>query len=410
MIHVYPEAILVIALGLLLVFAGAGTRPLRKAGRFFGRGLPDYAQLSGFPAPRPIPSFDIDRAKPRPYRPFRWEYYQTMCTVFSVYKARSPQPYTSVALKKLEPDWWIELESTYRERIAQRTQLYAKHGKVIIDYLPGSEAACKELMEVVIQFLCVRYPNQFEYDDWTGSFTNHILGSRFDTLKVHPLLFLLENVPEDFLITQEDEATGLYVMRAGVSCSAVGWNMSEKIGRPLHQIHGPVPDYKEKMAFSMDRYFSKLPCDKPIQRGSWGFEIGEPLFLQTDEPEWGHRQQQRHDLSLSDIYLRVDWQTLRRLPQSRSIVFNFKALFTPITQFRHEPYIPKLVLKVLTEGKKSIMEYKGTWHIEHKLIPALREWAKEQEDAGLVPKGWKERTLDEDPFYPGWQEHYPSTI
>ncbi|EIW85389.1 hypothetical protein CONPUDRAFT_150201 [Coniophora puteana RWD-64-598 SS2] len=372
-----------------------------------GRGLPDYAKLSGVPLPKPLPNFDYTKAKPRPYRPFRWEYHQTM------------------SLKSLDPDFWLEIESTYRERMTQRIQLFAKHGRRIVDYMPGSEDACKELMEMAIQFLCARYPRQFRYDAWTGVFYNDILSSQSDTRKLHPLVVLLQNVPEDFLITLEDKETGLYVMRAGVSCSAVGWNMSEKIGRPLHQIHGPVPDYKEKMAFSMDRYartfsyftqtlqltpcdryFSKMPNSKPIQRGSWGFEVGEPLFLQTDEPEWGVRQKQDPDVAISDLYMRVDWQTLRRLPRSRAIVFNFKALFTPLTDFRDEPYIPKLVLKVLKEGKKSIMEYKGTWHVEHKVIPALEQWSKEQEDKGMVPKDWKVRTLDEDPFYPGWQERW----
>jgi hypothetical protein len=41
--------------------------------------FPDYAKLSGVPLPQPYHNFDIGRAKPRPYRPFRWAYHQTMC-------------------------------------------------------------------------------------------------------------------------------------------------------------------------------------------------------------------------------------------------------------------------------------------------------------------------------------------
>lgn len=41
--------------------------------------LPDYAALSGVPLPRAYPQFDISKARPRPYRPFRWAYHQTMC-------------------------------------------------------------------------------------------------------------------------------------------------------------------------------------------------------------------------------------------------------------------------------------------------------------------------------------------
>ena len=150
-----------------------------------------------------------------------------------------------------------------------------------------------------------------------------------------------------------------------------------------------------------------MPCNKPIQRGAWDIVVGQPLFLQINQPEWKSHIQRDPNLQLSDLYLRVDWQTLRRMPQSRAIAFNFKAVFTPFTSFRQEPYIPKLLLKILTEGKRSIMEYKGTQRIEHKVIPALREWTKEQEEKGWVPKDWQERTLDDDPFYPGWKDHYP---
>jgi hypothetical protein len=44
--------------------------------------FPDYATLSGVPLPNPYPEFDIKKALPRPYRPFRWSYHQTMCTSF----------------------------------------------------------------------------------------------------------------------------------------------------------------------------------------------------------------------------------------------------------------------------------------------------------------------------------------
>ena len=54
-------------------------------------------------------------------------------------------------MTKLETDWWIELESTYRARIAQRQGLYRAHGKDVMQWLPGSELACKELMEMVLQ-------------------------------------------------------------------------------------------------------------------------------------------------------------------------------------------------------------------------------------------------------------------
>jgi hypothetical protein len=108
-------------------------------------------------------------------------------------------------------------------------------------------------MEMVVQFLCARYPSQFDFDKYAALFRNHILETSSDIRTIDPWTFLLENVPEDFLIIQKDEQTGLYVLRAGIVCSALGWNIDMKMGKPLHEIHDVVPDYKDRMQLSMDR-------------------------------------------------------------------------------------------------------------------------------------------------------------
>jgi len=59
---------------------------------------------------------------------------------------------------------------------------------------------------------------------------------------------------------------------------------------------------------------------------------------------------------------------------------------------------------ILKEGNASIMAYKGIFHVEHKVLPALDRCAKEQEGKASVSKDWNVRTLDEDPFFPGWQK------
>lgn len=43
--------------------------------------FPDYAELSGVPLPKAYEGFRIETAVPRPYRPLRWAYHQTMCTL-----------------------------------------------------------------------------------------------------------------------------------------------------------------------------------------------------------------------------------------------------------------------------------------------------------------------------------------
>ncbi|OHF01688.1 hypothetical protein CORC01_02879 [Colletotrichum orchidophilum] len=365
----------------LFNFSGFSIDDIRRLGDF-----PDYATISDVPLPSPLENFDIDKAVPRPYRPFRWAYHQTM------------------SLTKMDTDFWIELENTYRHRIAERKDLYAKNGGDVLASMPGSELACKELMEMVIEFICARYPNQFKRDG--NILQNNILGTTTDLSVTEPLIVLLDNVPEDFGIMLRDHETGKYVLRAGMVCSSVGWKLSEKAGLGLPGIHKVVPDYKEKMEFSMDRFFTKIPTNKPIQRGSWGLEMGQPLYLPSEHPDFSHRERQNPSLQPEDVYLRVDWQTMRRLPLSGGVVFNFKALFTPLTEFKDEPYIPSLVLKVLNEGKESLLKYKGTWHVEHVVKPTLKEYEKYQVENGLIEEDWEPHTLAEAPFFKGWEKKW----
>jgi hypothetical protein len=53
---------------------GFSVKEIKALGDF-----PDYSRLSGVPLPTPYTNFDIHKALPRPYRPFRWAYHQTMC-------------------------------------------------------------------------------------------------------------------------------------------------------------------------------------------------------------------------------------------------------------------------------------------------------------------------------------------
>ncbi|KAJ8604951.1 hypothetical protein MRB53_041627 [Persea americana] len=224
----------------------------------------------------------------------------------------------------------------------------------------------------------------------------------------------------------------------------MNWSCATKMGKPVNEIHERVPDYPEKMAKSMNRstdttsYFSKLPNSRPIQRGSWGFELGETYckLPGLDTPAGRPAGESTHDTStapstspststststdpapdlpdISTINLRTDWQTLRRLPVSRAILFNFRAYFTPVTELRDEAKIPALAAKMLRDLNPGIAKYKGKyggaggrdWK-EEVLIPKLEEWAEEQVEKGMVERDWEVGTLEESPFFPGWERKW----
>lgn len=124
------------------------------------------------------------------------------------------------------------------------------------------------------------------------------------------------------------------------------------------------------------------------------------------DPREMNRTYKEPNLKVEDCCLRVDWQTLRRIPLSAAVLFNFKSLFRPVTEFRDEAGIPALVAKILKEGKKSFMEYKNTWHVEHVILPKMEEWAREQVESGLIREEWEAATLEEGPYFRDWEERW----
>ncbi|KAG4442858.1 hypothetical protein IFR05_001654 [Cadophora sp. M221] len=351
--------------------------------------FPDYAVLSGVPHPKPAPNFDIHKALFRPFRPFRWAYHQTM------------------AFGKIDPNYWIELEQNYFERMAERQKLLEEQGPKVLDAGEGdlADMVCRELMEMVVQNICIRYPQYFTLKN-KRYLENKLLSTTTDTETVSPLMVLFNNVPEDFAIALRHD-DGYYYLRCGITCSAIAWNISTMKNKSLIEIHGRVGDYKEKMAKSMDRFFCKVPTDQAIQRGSWSIEDWKMLFL--EEENYAARSRfvdKPGKLTAEDCFLRVDWQTLRRLPLSGAMVFNFKAVFTPLGELREEPYVPALLHKQLKEGKEILVSWRTHSDARRVVLDGLESWAREQVSASVVPVDWEVSTLAEAPFYPGWKERW----
>lgn len=159
----------------------------------------------------------------------------------------------SKALQKFQPNFWIELEQNYFASLKQRKTLLEQHGTNIMNYGSGSALACRELMEMVLQFVCIRYPHYFQLKEDNTVFANKLLETRTILSLRHPLQVLFDNIPEDFAIMMRDEKDGMYYLRAGHICSSIGWTFGRHFNRQLRAIHTEVNDYAEKMAKSMDR-------------------------------------------------------------------------------------------------------------------------------------------------------------
>ena len=91
-----------------------------------------------------------------------------------------------------------------------------------------------------------------------------------------------------------------------------------KINKPLSRIHRPVKIYDIKVTKSVQRMFNNLQINKPLWRANWYLYQNPELFSPLSE-EFSHTTNK--DFLDEDFWVRVERQTLMRLPDTQSIIF-----------------------------------------------------------------------------------------
>lgn len=84
-----------------------------------------------------------------------------------------------------------------------------------------------------------------------------------DTLRVMGGL-----IDDDLLFLLPSEDGDGYVLKGFVTCFPNGFDTAKKLNLKLRDIHMPVPQYKEKLEKSMDRYFDRLTVGKFVKRAN----------------------------------------------------------------------------------------------------------------------------------------------
>ncbi len=133
-----------------------------------------------------------------------------------------------------------------------------------------------------------------------------------------PLERLGRSVQEDFCLLRRgpDE----WELEAAVLCFPSQWRLTEKVGRPLTEVHGPTPGYKKRLAQPMTTTLDRL-AERTVVRRNW-FIYANPALFQPDRPT--EARVIRAAQCGAELWVRSERQTLRRLPDSGWIVFTIR--------------------------------------------------------------------------------------
>jgi hypothetical protein len=218
---------------------------------------------------------------------------------------------------------WLEVDDAYGGQMALRDRLLAGRRDAVLAQLPGSEEAAAELLETVLAYL----PTGFAR---SGRAVTRPDGVRVDLDADMPLATAARLVQEDLCILRKPDAAAEHVLSAAALCFPASWTLSEKIGRPLGAIHGPVAAYGAEMTARVQRMFDAIRPGRPLWRQN------ALLYVRPDLHQPRSEADPRDESKLDTPYLRSERQSLLRLPRTGAILFSIHTYVLPVAALTPE--------------------------------------------------------------------------
>jgi hypothetical protein len=235
--------------------------------------------------------------------------------------------------------------------------------------LPHMMDAQWDFLELTMESLSADYPQHFtltrDGKNWTwqnkplGIKTSFVFGDA-STLEMEPFEFMSRQVQGDFVLL--DQRNGTLYADAGFITSQADWSLAFDVGMAWHEWHGPVPQVTKLGV--MDRalkYLMNIQLGSPVRRLNWTMTINPRLDTSPENyPLWGT---DRNTVTLENVgdkvHLRVELQTLFRLPRSNGLLFSIRCYLISMEELATSPRWAKRLHRVLKTLHPDLEEYKG---------------------------------------------------
>ncbi|KAJ5780038.1 hypothetical protein N7457_005198 [Penicillium paradoxum] len=294
---------------------------------------------------------DVQRMAPYPAQPIKGrERYRVMMDI-----------------RKLDAQNWLTLDKNYMDEHRVRTQLLHEKRENVLRCLPESMEPCQEALEEVSDFLCERFPNMFtmSMQDKKKNITNQMTRDTFTVSGRDSNEGLTEALEAAVRLTMEDlsilmmNEEGEYYLAASASLFPTGWTVNQRIGWTISQLHGPVPLWHQQVANSVSKFLARLTPTSPMERSNYFVEIKAPNENLTEilyRPGALCEKELTNPLP-SEILIRRERQTFRRLPRTGAIVFGVKTYLTPLDELPMTEF--DNLAKEMSTWPDYVGEYKG---------------------------------------------------
>ncbi len=283
----------------------------------------------------------------------------------------SSKPFT-IGLAQLDPERWIVPDGQLDVYLNEKQRLLETYPDIVFVAEPGTEEAQCEVRDTLVAYLTARYPEIYR----RSGETMHV-GGRVVDLAGKPALVAAGFLVQDDLVIMRRKETGWHLVTAFVAFPS-SWSLPEKFGRSMDEIHAPVPGFAggTRNAELINRMFDNLPPGRLVERFNWTVNTDGGLFLPKSNAE--SLGAAAVALKAENTFVRIERQTLRKLPQSGDILFTIGIHSDPVAILRGHPDAPRLAAAFAAQLEELSLEqaaYKGLASKRDSLIIALRQLA-----------------------------------
>jgi dimethylamine monooxygenase subunit A len=231
------------------------------------------------------------------------------------------------------------------------------------DSLPAQQ----ECLDLFLEYLPRRYPNEYEYDSNDNKITVKCIDTTFhikDWYDTRPLELCERIVQEDLVLMRPPKEPGESYRMAAAAVVFSFDDLPQKLGQPVEFIHAPVPGYEKHIRKSMNLTFSKLKVQQPMWRNNWGISPNAEL----DKPLYGSSlAQYQRTMSTDGVteaiirakFLKVEYQTIRRLPKSSYLLFTVNTMVDPMYALEKVPPAATCLAASIRGMSPAMRKYKG---------------------------------------------------
>ncbi|HEY8004671.1 MAG TPA: heme-dependent oxidative N-demethylase subunit alpha family protein [Phenylobacterium sp.] len=150
-----------------------------------------------------------------------------------------------------------------------------------------------------------------------------------------PLYAAARRLPDDLCLMEKRD--GQWRLTA-LSLSAGSFFTAEAvIGRSLAELHLPVSGFAERFLVRVQRIFEGLRPELVLERRNWTVLNSAELHTPSSAPIRARIGEVEADRAGELLTLRVERQTLRRLPRTGGVLFTIRVWLAPLGSLASEP-------------------------------------------------------------------------